>query len=260
MNWYCQKEMDQLILASENEQQNSTKTDCIVPIISIRRMYQDYNILCNSWKFNLQTEVQTRGRIKRFIKKIIFKTVSWLFSDAVQNQTRFNLSVLHLMDDILKEMNYQNKKISISTEYPLLYICCDPIRQESNMETLLASIQYYSLHYHCNIFLLFICSKIDDNQYFEFLKGIIQEFKMRNVQFVITNDQMIIEDYFEKAFAQVSFNEKNNFYNQSLWVLQYSKTRRNYASKEIIFDNLELSGIAQIMSGMEKYHEKNTCD
>lgn len=260
MNTYCSESIKKYLEQSRAEKYSYKEVDAIAPIINLKKLYDDFDNLCNTWRFELQKEFSEEKHPKKMVKRAIRKLNSWMVTNAAQQQTKFNLSVVHLMEDILRELSYYDKKMSSQNEYPLLFVCLDPICPQSNLQEMLAAFQYYSLHYNNNAHMLFVNGEIEDYLYFDYLQRTVYEFQMRNVQFLITTNQSVIEEYMRKAFLQISFNESRNSFNNNLKLLRFSTVETEYQDYEIIFDMLDLEEIAKILRGIEMAYEEDTCD
>lgn len=259
MNIYCSSSIKQYLERNETEDYCHTEAGVVAPTINMNKLYEELDSLRNTWKFELQNAQADTRPLMRFIKKVMYKLSAWMMAGAAAQQAEFNLAVVHFMEDVLKELDYDSKKKSVPNKNPLLFLCLDPIEQKSNLQEMLAAFQYYLLHYNNNAYMVFLNEKAGDDLYLEFLRRTANEFRMRNVEFLITKDRTAAEEYARKAFLQISFYEKNTERLDNLRLLQFSTTEKNWKDGEIIVDELDIQEIAKIMHGMEIEHEKDTC-
>ena len=249
MKYYCSDDMKKRIAEININASFEDKEYSVAPIISMKKMYNDYDSLCNHWNVKLKDVSRESNPLKKIIKKFINR----IFKDFIENQNQFNLSVVHLMDDILKESMYYLDKIEVSNDYPFVILCRDDIIRDSNLLEVLLSYQYYRMYFNKNSYLVFITEAVEDNKYLEMLQRAIYEMDIRTVQFLITSDLRVINDYEQKARLKLSLRDKVNILETNKMMIQYSTTLKEGQSKtNILVEELNIKEIAVLMNKMEK--------
>ena len=227
-----------------------TGNQVVAPVISFRRVDNDYNNLCSSWQSELPDAHHTggmKGKIKYMIKKISINLCGWMIKPIIRRQSEFNLSVVHLLNDILKSIEYNDMTIQHSAKKPVVIVCRDAIQKSSRLQEVLMIFQYYRLWINGNCSLIFLHQCIEDNLYFELLQRTIYELQIKNVQFALSDDTNVINDYLSKTSIVLSLDENSKTADADVTLLQYAPHLQQPDNNAVLFDELDVKEIAELI-------------
>ena len=221
------------------------------PVLSMEKLYKDYDVMCNQWKLQIDTHMRShgiKGRIKQIVKQMIQKSVGWMMQPNLEMQSGYNLSMVHVMGDLLRVLAYLDANGSNLFRKSKLIVCKDKILKESKIQEILLIFQYYQLFVNANASLVFLSAHLEDHLYFEFLQRTISELQLRTVQFVFTEDISIQNDYMNKADLELSLvsNERVDEEDRQVPLLQYSSVPR-ITEQVYYFDEIDIACISVLM-------------
>lgn len=261
MNVYCEKIMHEHYMKNKELFDPKLKERIEpAPVLSMEKLYKDYDVMCNKWKLQIDTNTRShgiKGRIKQVIKRIIRKTVGWMMQPNLDMQSEYNLSIVHVMGDLLRIVGYLDANGSNSIKKSKLIICTDKILKESRIQEILLIFQYYQLFVNADASLVFLSAQLEDHLYFEFLQRTISELQLRTVQFVFSEDISIQNDYMKKADLELSLSLKeqiNEEYRQ-VPLLQYALVPMT-TEQVYYFDEIDIACISVLMKTVMD-HERN---
>ena len=262
MNVYCEKTIyDSYQKNMEQFQPQQKERVEPAPVLSMEKLYKDYDVMCNQWKLQVHLQMQShgvKGRLKKVIKKMLAKSIGWMLLPNLEAQSAYNLSMVHVMGDVLRLAAYMDAAGQKSLDKPNVIICRDKIVKESRLQEILLIFQYYQIFVDVNASLIFLAAQLDDSLYLEFLQRTISELQLRTVQFVVTEDSGIQTEYIQKADLEISLAEKEEIAAATLSVplLQYSPVEEN---KEHVcfFDEIDLEGISVLIKTVIDHERKD---
>ena len=261
MNVYCEKPIyDSYQRNMEQFQPQRKEYVETAPVLSIKKLYKDYDLMCRQWKLQVHLQVQShgiKGWFKKVIKQMLAKSIGWMLLPNLEAQSAYNLSMVHVMGDVLKLAAYMDAAGQKSLDKPNIIICRDRIVKESRLQEILLVFQYYQIFVDANASLIFLAAQLDDSLYLEFLQRTISELQLRTVQFVVTEDSGIQAEYMQKADLEISLAEKEEVTAAlSVPLLQYSPVKEN---KEHIyfFDEIDLEGISVLIKTVIDHERKD---
>ncbi len=261
MNVYCEKIVHEHYIKNKEifEPELKERVES-APVLSMEKLYKDYDVMCNKWKLQINTHTLShgiKGRIKQMVKRIISKSLGWMIRPNLEMQSEYNLSMVHVMGDLLRIAGYLDANGSDHFHKSELIVCTDKILKESNIQEVLLVFQYYQLFIHANASLVFLSAQLEDHLYFEFLQRTISELQLRTVQFVFTEDITIQNDYMKKADLELSLASKKQINEECRQVplLQYSPVPMT-AEHVYFFEEINIACISVLMKTVID-HEKN---
>lgn len=260
MNVYCEKTIsDSYQKNIEQFQPQRTERVEPAPVLSMEKLYKDYDVMCNQWKLQVHLQVQShgiKGRLKMAVKKMLAKSIGWMLLPSLEAQSAYNLSMVHVMGDILRLAAYMDAAGQKSLDKPKVIICRDRIVKESRLQEILLVFQYYQIFVDANASLIFLAAQLDDSLYLELLQRTISELQLRTVQFVVTADSGVQAEYMQKADLEISLAEKEQAAAASVPLLQYSPAEEH---KEHVyyFDEIDMEGIAILIKTVIDHERKD---
>lgn len=230
------KEIDLIVLERKEEAKKKASVGyredyTTIPITSLTRLKDDMSWQSREWNI-AEPSTESGSWIKRIVKKSVKKMLNWYITPMLEQQRKFNLRAVRILDDAVQVISYmQEKEIfsqidEISQYYSIekgkkeedfLYtesvnfLIVDDLDEVEYILKALLIFHYYNRLINSKSHLFLVLKNIESDIHLQCVMVQISELKIRNIHTVFNPDENSLRDYckMSKVYLSLSGNKEN---------------------------------------------------